>query len=57
MKLQHCGSNFESTGVQSLKNKSAARPDRNLFLGIFLFNGEQWNIQNLIPFNSLVLYW
>jgi hypothetical protein len=36
--------NFESTGVQSLEKKSAARPSSNLFLGIFfnLFNGEQW---------------
>jgi hypothetical protein len=44
-------------GVQSLKQKLAARPGSNLFLGMFLYNGEQWNVRNLIPLNSLVLYW
>ncbi len=43
--------------VSSLWKKSAARPGRNLFLGIFLFNGEQWNVRNLIPLYFLVLYW
>ena len=57
IKPRHCRSNFESTGVPSLEKKSAARPGRNLFLGIFLFDGEQWNVRNLIPLNSLVLYW
>jgi len=48
---------FELTGVPSLEKKSAARPGRNLFLGIFLFNGEQLNVRNLILLNSLILYW
>ncbi len=55
MKPLHCGLNFESTGVQSLEKKSAARPGSNIFLGIFLFNGEKWNVRNSIPLNSLVL--
>jgi hypothetical protein len=45
MKPQNCGSNFESTGVV-FGEKYAARPGSNLFLGIFLFNGEQWNVGN-----------
>jgi hypothetical protein len=47
---------FKSTGVQSPEKKSAARPGRNLFWGIFLFNGEQLNVRNLILLNSLFLY-
>ena len=40
-----------------LENKSPARPGSNLFLVIILFNGEQWNVRNIIPLNSFVLYW
>jgi len=41
---------FKSTGVQSPEKKNrlpaCARPGRNLFWGIFLFNGEQLNVRN-----------
>jgi hypothetical protein len=54
IKPRHCSSNQQ---VSRLWKKSAARPGRNLFWGILLFNGKQQNVQILILLNSLVLYW
>jgi hypothetical protein len=48
---------FESKGVPSLGGKLAASSGSNLFWGIFLFIGEQWNVLELFLLNSLVLYW
>jgi hypothetical protein len=49
MKPRNCGSNFKSTGVQSLGKKPVARPGCILFWGIFVFHGMfriEWNVWN-----------